>query len=420
MVLTKKQQANLNLAILVYLKDNHYDEAYAIFKESCDLDDSENTQQPRLLEKKWTSVVRLQRKVLLLEQENKSLMELKTKFDMHHEPGSTNVDALPQLPVRHTLTGHRSAITCVRFHQTQTILATTGDDGSIRLWDYETGKYERTLKGHVDAVQDLCFSPNGQLLASCSADLSIRLWDMDSYQCIKTLNGHDHNVSSLSFFPTGDKLCSSSRDQTIKIWDTNTGYCVLTLRGHEKWIRCVCVSPDGTMIASSSMDKTIRLWLISTGKCERILLGHTHVVESIAFSNSQTDAIIRDRDKDESKNKFLSGTPTEEEAGGKYLVSASRDNQLRVWDVTTGDCIHVLIGHENWVRSVLFHPGGTFIISSSDDKSIRCWNLQKNGKCTHVLDDAHELFVTTIDWNPLTSLLASGGVDNAVKIWECR
>eukprot|EP01083_Nonionella_stella_P099004 278472_1 len=330
---------------------------------------------------------------------------------------SKNVRALPRNPPRHVFEGHRHPITCVRFHQTQTLLASTGDDGSIRLWDYETGRFERTLKGHTDAVQDLAFSPNGQLLASCSADLSIRLWDMDSFSCIKTLNGHDHNVSSITFVPSGDKLFSCSRDETIKLWDINTGYCIATLTGHEKWIRCVRCNPTGTLLATSSMDKTIRLWDISTQRCERVLRGHTHVVESLAFSNGETDKLMAKRGKVKSD---LGDLMQSDEPGGKYLASASRDTEIRIWDVSNGDCVLVLTGHESWVRSVLFHPGGRFVLSSSDDKTIRCWDLEKNGKCVHIIDDAHDLFVTALDWNPLTSLLASGGVDNAVKVWECR
>lgn len=127
---------------------------------------------------------------------------------------------------------------------------TSSEDATIKVWDFETGDYERTLKGHTDSVQDIAFDAQGKVLgnnirmlqfhcksnvnhlhhiflfiASCSADMSIKLWDFtQTFECFKTMLGHDHNVSSVSFVPTGDFVLSASRDKTIKMWEVATGY----------------------------------------------------------------------------------------------------------------------------------------------------------------------------------------------------
>ena len=86
----------------------------------------------------------------------------------------------------------------VLFHGTYSVVASCSEDATIKIWDYETGDFEKTLKGHTDVVQDIAFDPSGKMLASCSADMSIKLWDFTStYACLRTLNGHDHNVSSV-------------------------------------------------------------------------------------------------------------------------------------------------------------------------------------------------------------------------------
>ena len=46
------------------------------------------------------------------------------------------------------------------------------------------------------------------------------------------------------------------------------------------------------------------------------------------------------------------GKKDEEEKDGKFLVSGSRDKTLRVWDVSTGQCLFKLTGHDNWVCSL--------------------------------------------------------------------
>lgn len=68
-------------------------------------------------------------------------------------------------------------------------MVTASEDATVKVWDYETGDFERTLKGHTDAVQDLSFDHTGKILASCSADMSIKLWDFHEFECVKTLTG---------------------------------------------------------------------------------------------------------------------------------------------------------------------------------------------------------------------------------------
>lgn len=116
-------------------------------------------------------------------------------------------------------------------------MVSSSEDATIKVWDFESGEYERTLKGHTDSIQDIAFDASGKLLVSCSADMSIKLWDFQqNYDCIRTMLGHDHNVSSVTFMPAGDFVISSSRDRTIKMWEVATGYCVKTYTGHNDWV----------------------------------------------------------------------------------------------------------------------------------------------------------------------------------------
>lgn len=68
------------------------------------------------------------------------------------------------------------------------------------------------------------------------------------------------------------------------------------------------------------------------------------------------------------------------------------------------------VGHDNWVRGVLFHPGGKFIVTCADDKTLRIWDY-KNKRCMKTLC-AHEHFVTSLGKRPLLALIVvwSGGL----------
>ncbi len=61
---------------------------------------------------------------------------------------------------------------------------------------------------------------------------------------------------------------------------------------------------------------------------------------------------------------------------------------------------------------------GKYIISVSDDKSIKVWDL-KVGRAIKSINEAHTHFVSCLDFNGHNPHLATGGVDDLVKIWNC-
>ena len=106
------------------------------------------------MEKKWTSVIRLQKRSMELEQEVSSLKEeLESasaggRRKKEGEGGPSSL-ALPRPPQKHVLKRHRGAVTCVAAHPVYSQTASGSEDASVKLWDYESGEYEKTLKGHT-------------------------------------------------------------------------------------------------------------------------------------------------------------------------------------------------------------------------------------------------------------------------------
>lgn len=58
------------------------------------------------------------------------------------------------------------------------------------------------------------------------------------------------------------------------------------------------------------------------------------------------------------------------------------------------ECVCVKVGHDNWVRGVVFHPGGKYLLSASDDKTLRVWDVAN--KRTYKTLEAHQHFVTSL------------------------
>ncbi|XP_033628104.1 lissencephaly-1 homolog isoform X1 [Asterias rubens] len=418
MVLSQRQREELNKAIADYLRSNGYENALHEFQKEADLPGDVERKYNGLLEKKWTSVIRLQKKVMDLECKLNETEKEYTTGGPNQKRSPT--EWIPRPPERYSLTGHRSTITRVLFHPVYSVMVTASEDATIKVWDYEAGDFERTLKGHTDSVQDICFDHTGKILASCSADMTVKLWDFQAYECIKTMHGHDHNISSVSFMPTGDFVVSGSRDKTIKMWEVATGYCVKTFQGHREWVRMVKVNYDGSLLASASNDQTVRVWVVATKECKLELREHDHVVECVSWAPECAHPTINEAIGAELTlvNKIDGKQTKKNQRSGPFLVSGSRDKSIKVWDVSAGVCIITLTGHDNWVRGVLFHPGGKFIVSASDDKTIRVWDY-KNRRCQKVLN-AHTHFVTSLDFHKSAPFIISGSVDLSVKVWECR
>ena len=314
---------------------------------------------------------------------------------------------------------HRLPVTCVAFHPIFSSLASGAEDSTIKIWDWELGELERTVKGHTKAVLDVDYGGprGGTLLASCSSDLTIKLWDpSDDYKNIRTLPGHDHSVSAVRFVPSGaagspasgNLLVSASRDKTLRMWDVSTGYCVKTIRGHADWVRDVSPSFDGRWLLSAGNDQTARLWDATTGDVKATFLGHEHVIECCVFAPPTTYEHLATL-AGLKKAPFPSSS-------GEFLATGSRDKSIKIWD-SRGTLIKTLIGHDNWVRGLVFHPGGKYLLSVSDDKTIRCWDLTQECKCVKTVDDTHGHFVSCIRWAPsiAKTQATNGEVNGAAK-----
>jgi len=305
------------------------------------------------------------------------------------------------------------------------------------VYNADSGAVEQELRGHQDAVNCVAFAPNGSQLASCSADMSIKFWDADEGRCTKTITIHDHNVSCVVYSRCGKFLLSCSRDKTIRKTDCLTGANKITMEGHKDWVRYLATSPDKKTFASCGSDKLIKIWTVRKGECTRTIGGddlegaHTDIIECLCYSTFEADEYIikslltGDIQKEEkaaaAERKKNYADLEKKDPGGAFLFSGARDKNINVYSITTGKIVYTITkAHDNWVRCICLDPTGKYFISCSDDKSIKVWNIDKGGKLEMKMDTAHDLFVTSIDWCSSMDFLGSGGVDNHVKVWDCK
>ncbi|MEG4047112.1 AAA-like domain-containing protein [Microcoleus sp. Pol17_C1] len=284
---------------------------------------------------------------------------------------------------RRVLVGHNSSVTSVSFSPIGDAIATTSDDGTAKLWDFQ-GNCLMTFAGHNDCVLSASFSPNGEMLATASDERTAKLWDLQG-NCLKTFTGHRDWVTSVSFSPIGDALATTSRDNTAKLWDFQ-GNCLVTFMGHYDSVTSVSFSPIGDALATTSRDNTAKLWDLQ-GNCLVTFTGHNRLVNSVSFSPN-----------------------------GNAVATSSSDGTAKLWDLQ-GNCLVTFTGHNNSVNSVSFSPNGDAIATASSDDTAKLWNLQGNCLVTFT---GHYDSVRSVSFSPNGDAIATASNDNKAKLWDLQ
>ncbi len=267
-------------------------------------------------------------------------------------------------------------------------LASGSDDGSVKLWDVESGAL--LWSGwRTQSIMGLAFSPDGRLLASGGVDTTVRIWDAKLGTLLEELP-HPSSVVSLAWSPDGRLLASGDFAGTIRLWaipPSGPATCVQTLSGHRIWVPRLAFAPDGSRLASASWDTTVKLWELASGRCLQTLVGHTERVQALAWSPD-----------------------------GGMLASGGLDHTIRLWDGKLGRSRAVLQGHSGDVHSLAFTPDSRHLLSGSDDGTLRLWKVVSS-QCERVMQGS-VASLYDLDWSPDGTQLVSGGTDTLVTIWD--
>lgn len=306
------------------------------------------------------------------------------------------------IKLSNTLTGHSQDVRSVAVSPDGRAIASGSFDGTIKIWNLETGALIRTLTDHSDAgemVSSVAIAPNGTLLASSSNGYggTIKIWNLATGELLYTIAGTSLGISSIAISPDSQLLASGSEEGNIQLWNLESGEAIGTFSGHLGTVFSVVFSPDGQTLASASQDGSIKLWSVASQPTEsglaqtenQQLSGHVGTVFSVAFSPN-----------------------------GKMLASGSADNTIKLWDLSKGQEISSFSGHAGTMFSVAFSPDGNTIAGGTLTGRIKLWNLA-SGELVETLS-GHSRWVESIVFSPDGGRLASGSGDRTIRIWGIR
>ncbi len=339
------------------------------------------------------------------------------------------------------LRGHKGWVGTVSFNHKGNLLATGGEDKTIRLWDSETGKLKWALTGHKASIRGLAFPiENSQTLFSGGEDQSVKLWDIISGKCNRSIQGYTNPIWSISFSPKEALLVSGGEDRIVRLWDVATdNKSYRELKRHQHLVRTLAFNTEGTLLASGSYDGTVVVFhtttwkIIKTLKEEKISENeNSGRVISVAFSKDSKKLAVsyyygkKVRLWNIEQWKLIATISDFNErvrdiafCPNKDVLAISNDSTkeplIRLWDIEKGQDICYLKGHTAPVWSLSFSPDGKILASGSADKTIRLWHWE-TGKSIDL--KGHESRIRSIAISADGKMIVSGSDDNTLKIWD--
>lgn len=391
----------------------------------------------------------------------------------------------------HTLIGQpiRTTIkpTAITLRPGTNILVSADAQGAIHQWDLKTRQPVSTpLLGHVGSVRGLAFSLDGATLASAGNDNQVRLWNLATDQPLgQPLLGHSRTVHSVAFSPDGATLVSGGFDESIRQWDLAgrtpkgtplsapgeqfdpgevvtgdpvgdarinpaTGNLAAIRRGTKGAVRLwdprsgrlisdhgpepvLALSPDGRL-AAIDRDKTVVIRDVAAGKETKTLPTNAGTAvfnhDGTRLAVGRIGAIeVWDLDtgrpiatgKADQQHRFSATAPLAMSRDGRIVVTGDAFNGIgedgmSVWQFDGDDLVEQQLTHRTPVTAATFSPDDRLLAVGGADYAVQLFDTASWQPVADPLALHHDL-VSSLAFSPDGKLLASGSEDGTIRLW---
>ncbi|XP_066561731.1 apoptotic protease-activating factor 1 isoform X1 [Amia ocellicauda] len=360
-------------------------------------------------------------------------------------------------------TSRHSTIQSCDFCPTGQLVAIALSHFTVELWEIESNKKVADCSGHLSWVHCVRFSPDGSILLSSSDDQTVRLWETkkvhkSSSVCLK-------RDSDVLFDQDEITVLAADNRNHLQLRNGRTGQVIYQSEEQESRIRCSCLCKDPLVAALGRRDGTVKAGVMSpkqvlrsigwwtlqlltiqqsflmalglangtvkvveipNGNIISTLTGHSNSVLHCQFTaDGQTlitcseDTTIRVWNWRSSGCKVLQGHTEQVKRfillEDSRLLSWSFDGTVKVWSVITSELIQDITCHKGAILSCDVSPDGRKFASASADKSAKIWTFD-SFDVLHVLS-GHEACVRSCRFSWDNKCLATGDDNGEIKIW---
>lgn len=289
------------------------------------------------------------------------------------------------------------------------LLATASYDNTIIYWDVVRSLPLRTIKHTFGQVNQMVFTNDKKYLAvATNPDIHFFEADISSERQLPlfTFSGHASNVTSIGFQKDDKWMFSSSEDKTLKIWDmasalsTGTGGsgCQRNYKLSSE-INCSMLHPNQVELVCGCEDGFVYIINLETDKIEMKFssLGASSDLPIRSLSINYSGTLVASVNESGQAqiwefNDYHSGldrlvcvkqfTAHEKitlkcifSPNAKWLVTASADSTVKIWNTNDWSLENVYEGHKEWVWDCCFSEDSYFLITCASDKKVILWEM---------------------------------------------
>jgi WD40 repeat protein len=228
------------------------------------------------------------------------------------------------------------------------LLASSGSDPTVHVWNVDSGAEVHALTGKVEPIHSVAWSHRSSALAAVDEGGTIFVWNADSGALLRTWGDQQHRLGhkaycfAIAWSPDDRHLASAWNDGTVRVHDVELGKEIWNIWLHAGQVTSsIAWSMDGKSIASAGGDSMIHICDAATGAKKQTLKGHTTAVMRVAWHPD-----------------------------GDRLASASGDCSVRVWDPMTGKLLLSYFDLSSQMTTVAWSPDGKTLAAGSEDGTI--------------------------------------------------
>lgn len=274
-----------------------------------------------------------------------------------------------------TFMAHADGLFRAAFSSSLPLLATSGQDGFIRIWS-QTGERFQEIEGGKAWAEQLLWSPGGDRLAA-AVGRRLFLWDAASRKVVETAV-HRSTVSGLSWKADGSVLAAACY-AGVELWKSADGQHHGSLPWKTSLIS-LAWSPDGRWVVAGTQEQSIQIWEIPFRAGEELAMsGYAAKVRELAWHS-----------------------------GGRYLATGG-GTEVMVWDCggrgPAGTTPRILQGHELRISALAYQRAGHLLASGGQDGQVLLWNAGKSSQALRQMD--LPAAVTDLAWSPSGNRIAA-------------
>ena len=276
----------------------------------------------------------------------------------------------------------------VKFNENETILASGGWSGYIRLWKIPEGTKKYAWKAHEGEVTGLYYADNDKLIISSGYDGFIKIWSTLTGQLKQQVNT-SHAIQTMAIDEQSDLIITGHIDGRVRTWQLTTLSLLQQRKQHHSPVRAVAYHAHNGMIASSGSAGDVLLWPESAASINlpspfsdirtltfaengQILLGGgwfnlyrwTLHDQKLHILDTEHRGIIRNME-------LLDDDTT------LATISRQTDSAVLFLDAATGAVKKRFQSHDLCGRDVTVSKNQHFLATTSDDASVRIWWLDQ-------------------------------------------